>query len=338
MRLEEIAHAGFHRVVVARDPDAQYVGVIAIHDVSRGPALGGTRLLPYPSEAHAIADALRLAEAMTLKSNFAGLPFGGGKATIVEPSGAYDRAALLRAHGRAVEALGGEYITGEDVGTTPQDFPFMRAETTYVLPITDQSIDSAWATARGVFRAIQGAVAFVWSTDDLSARDVVVQGCGATGKELIRDLVRRGATVRAADVVDAKAADCAALGARIVRPEDAPRESCEIFAPCALGGTLTTHVAAATTARVVAGSANNQLSQPGVADVLHGRGVLWVPDFVANAGGVIAAAPDLIGWSRERTLECIDAIQAAVFALAVESARAGESLLSCALRRARHPG
>lgn len=334
MQIEELKQPGFHRVVIARDPDARYVGVIAVHDVSRGPALGGTRLLPYASEAHALADALRLAEAMTLKSSFAGLPFGGGKATIVEPAGPYDRAALLHAHGRAVDALGGEYITGEDVGTTPNDFPFMRAATPHVLPISDESIDSAWATARGVLRALQGAAAFVWSTDDLSGRDIVVQGCGATGKELIRELSARRASLRASDVVQTKADDCAALGARIVRPEDATSEACEIFAPCALGGTLTPAMAAQTSARVIVGSANNQASEHGVVETLHARGVLWVPDFVANAGGVIAAAPDLIGWSRARTLECIDAIQAAVFALAGEAKQLNVSLLACALRRA----
>ena len=331
--LEELDTPGFHRVVVARDADARYEAVLAIHDIARGVAIGGTRLRSYRSLDDAIHDAQRLARNMTLKSAFADLPFGGGKAVIVEPKGAYDRAALLRAHGRAIESLGGDYITAEDVGTTPDDLIHVRAETSNVVEITDESIDSAWATARGVLRAIEGATQALFDLPGLEERVVAVQGCGATGRRLTEDLISLGAAVLVADTIVDRAAACEQLGAQRRLPEEIVEVACDIFAPCALGGVLTAGVARSIRARVVAGSANNQLADLAVDDILFSRGVAFVPDFVANAGGVIAATPELLGWSKDRAIDRIDGIQRVVGFLAAESVDRGRSMLQCAMER-----
>ncbi len=335
LQLTEIPQQGFHRVVLARDVQARYTGVIAIHSITRGPALGGTRLRHYRSAADAVIDALLLAENMTMKSAFAALPFGGGKAAVLAPSGPFNREELLHAHGRAVEALGGEYVTAEDVGTTPADLKDIRATTTHVLELSEQSIDSAWATARGVLRAIEGAAEHVWGSAVLEARDVVMQGCGATGRALAAELLARKANIRASDVVATQAERCRQMGAQIVAPETALELRCDILAPCALGGGFDDASAETVDARIIAGSANNQLVHDGVAVRFAARGITFVPDFVSNSGGVIAACPELLGWTADRAIAKIDAIRSGVVELLAEADARRTTPQALALEKAR---
>jgi leucine dehydrogenase len=315
VQIDEVARPGYHRVIIARDPAAKYIGVIAVYSIARGPALGGTRFRQYTGEPAALRDALRLARGMTLKSAFARLPFGGGKAVVIEPEPPFDRDALFEAHGRAVDLVGGEYITAEDVGTSPADLDRIRRTTRHVVPIGPQSIDSAWATSRSVLRAIQGAAEHVWGGPELEAKRIVVQGCGATGARLTRSLLDRGARVSVADVASERVETCRALGATPIDARTAIGEPWDVLAPCALGGVFDRYTTRRVSSRIIAGSANDQLTRPRLADRLAARGVVFVPDFVANAGEVIAACPDLLGWSRADAVERIDAIRGEVLSL-----------------------
>lgn len=327
---------GFHRVIVGRDAEVGYHGIIAIHDIRRGPALGGTRMMAYESEDTAIRDVLRLAYGMSLKSAFAAMPFGGGKAVIMAPRSPADRAALLRAHGRFVNTLRGDFITGEDVGTTVADMTWVREETEHVLTESAVSVDSARTTALGVFRSMEGALRGMGGSSELRGRRVAIQGCGAVGSALCELLHDAGAELSLSDVVAERAESCAsAAHGRVVATDDILREPVDILSPCALGAILDARSVEAIRAPLILGAANNQLADDSVADRLHARGLRYVPDFVANAGGVIAAAPDLLGWTRAAVYERIDAMRDEVISLCEEAQRAGYTMLVVAMRRAR---
>ena len=304
-----LASMGHERLVYCSDPEASYRAVIAVHSTRRGPAMGGTRLWTYPDEDAAAHDVLRLARAMTFKAALAGLPLGGGKAVILHPAGAFDRERLFRAHGRFVDSFGGGFITAEDVGVTPADLAWVRRETPHVKGLADEAGDPAPFTARGVRRAIQAAAHERWGSDDLAGRKVALQGCGAVGAHLARELHERGANLVVADV-DAQRAQAVAqaTGARVVEADAVHREAAEVFAPCALGGVLNDVTIAELQAELVAGAANNQLGEARHGELLQERGVLYAPDYAANAGGLISGCIDILGWSREQALAKTDAI------------------------------
>lgn len=286
-----------------------YKGVVAVHDTTLGPALGGTRLWAYTGDEAASEDAIRLSRCMTYKNALAGLPFGGGKAVILSPGRGFDRRALFRAHGRFVETFRGRFITGEDVGTTPADMEYVREETPHVAGLAGGSGDPSPLTARGLMRAIEAAADFLWGSREVAGRVVTLQGCGSVGYHLARELSAAGARLKVTDLDAAKVQRVVEeFGAVAVEPEEVCGLDADIFAPCALGGVINETTIGRLKVKVVAGAANDQLRDARLAAELEARGILFVPDFVAGAGGVISGCTQLLGWSRERCREKVEAI------------------------------
>lgn len=310
MQLRETAVSGFERVVIGSDPSTGYHGIIAVHSTALGPAVGGTRFWMYDSEEQALTDALRLARGMTYKNALAGLPFGGGKSVILGDNRRTDREALFRAHGRLVESLGGQYITAEDVGTSTSDMNFVLLETKHVGGIAGQSGDPSPITARGVFRAMQAAAKFRWGTDDLKNKTIALQGCGHVGYHLGNWLYKTGAKLIVSDVDEERARKAASdFRATVSSTGAIYRVAADVFAPCALGAILNDVTIPQLRVEIVAGAANNQLADIRHAALLQDWNILYAPDYAANAGGVIwGLGIERMGWSRERTLEKVDAI------------------------------
>jgi leucine dehydrogenase len=306
---EKITHTGHEQVLIARDSATGYQGIIAIHNTSLGPAVGGTRFWNYASEEEALTDALRLSQGMTYKMAVAGLPFGGGKSIIIGNQATLDREALLRVHGRFVETLKGRYITAEDVGTSPADMEIVRLETHYVAGLLGGSGDPSPITARGVFRAIQASSKFVRDTDDLSGLTVALQGCGHVGYSLAKWLHEAGAKLIITDVnSDNVARVVDAFGAAAVQPGEIFRVPADIFAPCALGGIINDETIPKLKVQIVAGAANNQLLEERHGAMLRERNILYAPDYVANAGGILNGCIELLGWDAEHALRKVDGI------------------------------
>ena len=300
---------GHERVALCSDPEVGYRGIIAVHSTALGPALGGTRFWDYASDEEALVDALRLARGMTYKNALAGIPFGGGKSVIIGDNRTRERERVFRAHGRFVEIFAGSYITAEDVGTTPADMELCRAETRHAAGLAGGSGDPSPFTARGVLRAMQAAAKFRWGADSLAGRTVALQGLGHVGLYLARALRESGARLVVADV-DAGRARRAAdeLGARPVAPDEIYGVAADVFAPCALGGVLNDETLPQLKVEIVCGAANNQLLEARHGDALHARGILYAPDYAANAGGVINGCRELLGWTPERSGERVRAL------------------------------
>ncbi|GAA4804131.1 Glu/Leu/Phe/Val dehydrogenase dimerization domain-containing protein [Tomitella cavernea] len=286
------------QVVHMADAETGLRAIIAIHSTTLGPALGGTRFYPFPTEAAALDDALRLSLGMTYKSAVAGADLGGGKAVIIGDPAAVKTEALLGAYGRFVEALGGRYITAADVGTDASDLDVIGRHTDHVVGCTagvGGSGDSSYLTALGVYESMRAGARHVWGADGPGGLTVGVEGVGKVGSELVRMLVDAGADVVVTDV------NAAAVGAVLerfpgVRAADGlGGERIDVYAPCALGGTLTPGGVDGLDARLVCGSSNNQLSDACVDTLLATRGITWVPDYLANAGGLIQVAGERAG-------------------------------------------
>jgi valine dehydrogenase (NAD+) len=302
----EILSTAHEQVVFCRDPESGLKAIIAIHSTALGPALGGTRFYPYPSEDAAVADALRLSAAMSYKNSLAGLDLGGGKAVIIGDPNTDKTEALLRAYGRFVEALGGRYLTACDVGTYNADLDVVARETRYAHGRSEAyggCGDSSVLTAYGVFQGMRAAARHCWGSPSLAGRTVAVAGVGKVGSWLVGHLVDDGADVIVTDVDPAAVERLRARhpGVRAVADTDAliatPHD---IYAPCALGGALDEATVAVLPARIVCGGANNQLAAPGVAEQLRGRGILYAPDYLVNAGGVIQVEDERHGFSFAR--------------------------------------
>jgi leucine dehydrogenase len=303
------------RVVFCRDPQAGYRAVIAIHSTAAGPAVGGTRLWSYPREEDAVTDALRLSRGMTYKNVLAGLPLGGGKAVILAGEGTGNgqgREAMLRAHGRAIERLGGLFRTAEDVGTSPADMAILRRETRHVAGLpggSGGSGDPSPRTAHGVVRAMKAAALHSWGSDELAGRTVSIQGCGHVGYHLAVELSKMGVWLRVCDVDPERVYQVTTTtGAEGIPPDRIFSAKADLFAPCALGGILNAETIPRLRVKIVAGAANNQLRDGTDGDRLRERGILYAPDYVVNAGGVIGGAPELLGWSEDETPARIDGI------------------------------
>lgn len=324
MHVEEIPIAGYERVAYAEDPRAGYRAVIAVHSTALGTAIGGTRLWRYDSREEALTDVLRLARGMTYKNALAGLDAGGGKAVILAPQTIVDRAALFRAHGRFVAAFGGAFSTGEDVGTGPEDMGWIAEETPHVGGLAHGLGDPSPHTARGVFRAMQAATLHGWGTTGLDGLSVAVQGCGNVGRHLAGLIRQARADLVVADVDPARAERVAAeLGAEVVDPDGIYDEPEFVFAPCALGGVLNDATIPRLFARVVCGGANNQLLEPRHGAMLAGQGVLYVPDYLANAGGVIAGVGYMRGDDPAVTAARVEAIHDTTLAVLRMAAERG---------------
>lgn len=299
---EEMAARGHEQLVFWSEPAAGYRGVIAIHDTTLGPALGGTRLWGYASDAAAVTDALRLARSMTYKASIAGLDLGGGKAVILADGPDLDRECIFRAHGRAVESLGGRYITAEDVGTSVEDMDYVRMETDSVVGVRGGSGDPSPATAHGVYQGIRACARERYGDPSLEGRHVAVQGVGHVGYHLCADLAAEGVRLTVTDIDAERLRRVAAeFGATCVAPHEIYDVPADIFAPCALGAVVNDSTIGRLKVNIVAGSANNQLAEPRHGNALQERGILFAPDYVINAGGLINVYGELHGWSPERT-------------------------------------
>ena len=286
--------------------------IIAIHDTTLGPALGGTRFFPYESEGDAIVDVLRLAKGMTYKAACSGLDQGGGKAVIIGDPAELGSEGLFLAYGRFVDSLGGRYITAEDVGTTVPDMVVVSQVTEHVsgLPIEGGgSGDPSPATARGVVAALEAVALHLWGSRDLSGRRIAVKGVGKVGMSLVERLAARGCELVVADINEAATGEAAlSFGAKITSVEDIHAVDCDIFSPCALGAGLNPVTIPQLSCSAVAGSANNQLETPQDAIRIKTAGILYAPDFVVNAGGIINIAAASGGYSVGTAKDMIDRV------------------------------
>ena len=291
MLYESPSFKDHEQVTFVSDPQTGLKAIIAIHSTAAGPAVGGTRMYPYTSTDQALDDVLRLSYGMTLKNIMAGLPAGGGKSVIIGVPQCDKTPALLQAFGRSVEALGGRYICAEDVGTDANDMLEIHRSTNYVTGLSQgqaASGDPSPSTALGVFTGIQEAVAFQLDRSDLAGLRVGVLGLGNVGWRMCELLVRADVRLIVADVNRTKV-DIAVtqFGAQAVSPKELLTTEMDVFCPCALGGILTPESVAQLNTSVVAGAANNQLADENADIALYQRGILYAPDFVINAGGVI---------------------------------------------------
>jgi len=310
MQIRELSVPGYEKVVSGIDESAGYQGIVFIHSTALGPAVGGTRFWTYSNERDAITDGLRLSRGMTYKNALAGLPCGGGKSIIMRPEGQVDREGLFRVHGRLVDSLAGKYITAEDVGTSPADMEWVLKETKYVAGLQGRSGDPSPKTARGVFRSIQAAAKQVWKSDSLAGKTVAIQGCGHVGYYLAGELSRAGAKLLVADVDRSKVERVVQeFGATVASTDEILAAEVDVLAPCALGGIINDQTIPRFQVKIIAGGANNQLLEPRHGDALEGRGILYVPDYAANAGGVInGCCQEMLGWDETRTIAKIDEI------------------------------
>ncbi len=302
--MAELEH---EEVAFWRDRATGLRAIVAIHDTTLGPSLGGTRMYPYKTEQEALTDVLRLSRAMTYKCAGAGLDFGGGKAVIIGDPATDKSEPFLRAYGRFVETLGGRYITTTDVGTTVDDLNLISSETRFVTgtsPAYGGSGDTSILTGRTVFLGMKAAAQVAWGEPSLSGRTVAVQGAGKVGWHLMEALKDEGAALVVADVNQELARRAAAaFGARLVSVEKIYDVACDVFSPNALGGSINGKTVPRLHCRIVCGGANNQLETEADGDRLAERGILYAPDFIVNSGGVINVADEAhgrLGYRAER--------------------------------------
>lgn len=343
--LEGLSGYEHEDVVIVRRARSGLRTIIAVHSTLLGPSLGGARFYPYEDEAVALEDVLRLSRAMTEKAALAGLAQGGGKAVIIGDPTLVKTPDLLRDFADAVNSLDGRYVTAEDVGTSQDDMDLIRETTPFVAGTATSrggSGDPSSATALGVVLAMEAAAAHRWG-DDLKGRTVCVVGAGKVGEEVIRLLVQRRAVVLATDVNHDKADAAIRTGAnRLIDPSDAPRVTADILCPCALGALLTEHAVPNLHCAIIVGAANNQLARAQVADSLAAADILYVPDFLANAGGIINIAEEAHGYDRARAVKAVGQIRDTT-TLVLERAKersitplaAAEELVAKRLARAR---
>ncbi|HET6777700.1 MAG TPA: Glu/Leu/Phe/Val dehydrogenase [Gemmatimonadales bacterium] len=292
---------GHEQLLLSHDPSCGYFGIIAIHDTTLGPALGGTRFWQYESTDEAITDALRLARGMTYKSAVAGINLGGGKSVIIGDNKRADREALFRAHGRFIQTLGGRYITAEDIGTSPADMEYIKLETDHVAGLLGLSGDPSPVTGYGVYVGMKAAARVRWGSDSLTGKTVAVQGAGKVAHYLMQHLHAEKASIIVTDIdTDKVKRAVQEFAAKSVSPTAIYDQAADIYAPCALGATINDETLPRFKVQVIAGGANNQLAEDRHGDELERRGILYAPDYVINGGGVINVYGELHRWPVER--------------------------------------
>jgi glutamate dehydrogenase/leucine dehydrogenase len=309
---EAMRRYGHEQVIFNYDRATGLRAIIAIHDTTLGPALGGTRMWPYESEEAALYDALRLSQGMTFKAAAAGINYGGGKAVIIGDPATDKSEPLFRAFGRFVETLHGRFITGEDVGTDGHDFVHAAKETRHLVALPEAyggSGDTGDITALGVIQAMRAALQYRTGDPDLAGRRIAVQGLGKVGRRVVARAVEAGAEVVVADI-DPQAVGVVTAQYRVepVDPWSILEVPCDILSPCALGNVITRETVEQLRCAVVAGSANNQLAEESLGERLRARGILYAPDFVTNAGGLIQVADELSGYRSERVQHRVEAL------------------------------
>jgi valine dehydrogenase (NAD+) len=345
-QVDDVGHvAGHEQVTFCQDPQSGLRAIIAIHSTALGPALGGTRFYPYPSEDAALADVLNLSRAMTYKNALAGLDHGGGKAVIIGDPARLKSEALLRAYGRFVQSLGGRYVTACDVGTYSEDMDVIARECAYATGRTvanGGAGDSSELTALGVFQGLRAAAQHAWGSPSLAGRTVGIEGVGKVGRRLAGHLAADGARpviydTSAAAVAQTRAEHPAVTVAASRR--DLLASGLDVYAPCALGGSVDADTVAALagdTTRIICGGANNQLAYPSVQKLLTDSGILYAPDYVVNAGGVIQVADERHGFSFERARARAEQIFGSVARLLAAADEAGVPPAVAADRLAEH--
>lgn len=304
---EQISTSKHEQIVFCNDPETGLKAIIAIHNTVLGPALGGTRMWTYRNEHEALNDVLRLSRGMTYKAAVSGLNLGGGKAVIIGDSRKDKSEALYRKFGRFVNSLGGKYITAEDVGTSTRDMEYIAMETKHVTGLPESmggGGDPSPVTAYGVYMGMKASAKFTWGQDKLSGRKVLVQGVGHVGENLVRHLTEEGAIVYISDINEEQLKRISSqYNAEVVKPEDIFDFNMDIYAPCALGATLNTENINRLKCAIVNGAANNQLADESVhGPMLVEKGIVYAPDFVINAGGLINVYSELISYNRQRAL------------------------------------
>ena len=304
----QIEAKSHEQILVCSDPKVGLKAIIAIHNTTLGPALGGTRMWPYKTEQEAIRDVLRLSRGMTYKAAVAGLNLGGGKAVLIGDPKKHKTEALFRTYGRFVEGLGGRYITAEDVGIEVRDMEWVRMETKYVTGISRAlggSGDPSSVTALGTFMGMKACAKRVYGSDSLAGKKISVQGAGHVSYYLVKLLVQDGAKVFVSDIFPEKLKRFVDdFNVEVVPAEDIYNIDVDIFSPCALGGILNADTIPQLKCAIVAGSANNQLDDEAVhGQMLLDRNILYAPDYVINAGGLINVANELEGYNQERAHE-----------------------------------
>jgi len=310
---DAIGSRGHEELIFGNDPASGLKSIIAIHSTALGPALGGTRFYPYPTEEEALEDVLRLSQGMTLKAAAAGLDLGGGKAVIIGDPRTKKTERLWRAFGRAVDSLGGRYITAEDVGTDTGDMNMVRRETRWVVGVAVEeggSGDPSPFTARGVAASMRAVSRFLWETDDLAGRTVAVMGVGKVGSSLVSRLVKVGAKCVVADTYPPaiEAIQKKHPAVKVASVDEISSTECDIFSPNSLGGVLNEKSIAELRCAAVVGAANNQLATEIDAKRLMSRHILYAPDFVVNAGGLINVSDEIHGYNADRARARVDRI------------------------------
>lgn len=300
------------QLILCSNRQAGLKAVIAIHDTTLGPALGGCRMWTYESDEEAIEDALRLARGMTYKAAAAGLNFGGGKTVIIGDPAKDKSEALFRSLGIYIEALGGRYITAEDVGTTVEDMEVIRLETRYVTGISTSrggSGDPSQVTAYGIYRGMKACLEEAFGESSLKGRTVAIQGAGHVGYHLAELIFKEKGKIYVSDINDkALGRVINQFGAIPVHPDEIYQVSCDIFSPCALGSILNDDTIPQLRCKIVAGSANNQLDEERHGRLLYKKGIFYAPDYVINAGGLINVADELEGYNHARALKAASKI------------------------------
>lgn len=302
----------YEQLIFCQDKTSGLKAIIAIHDTTLGPALGGTRMWNYATEEEAIEDALRLAKGMTYKNAAAGLNLGGGKTVIIGDPLKDKNEEMFRAFGRFIQGLNGRYITAEDVGTTVADMDLIHEETNYVTgisPAFGSSGNPSPVTAYGVYMGMKAAAMEAFGSDSLEGKKVAVQGVGNVAYKLCEYLHKEGAILTVADINQASV-DRAVneFGAKQVDVSEIYSQDVDIFAPCALGAIINDETIPQLKAKVVAGAANNQLKEARHGDTLHEMGIVYAPDYVINSGGVMNVADELNGYNRERAMKRVEGI------------------------------
>lgn len=312
LTLEKMYSMGHEEVVFVQDKSCGLKAIIGIHDTTLGPALGGTRLWPYASEEEALVDVLRLSRGMTYKNAISGLNLGGGKAVIIaDPKNKSE--ALFRSFGRFIESLNGRYITAEDVNTNVEDIEHIFTETNHVTGVSlanGGSGNPSPYTALGVFRGIEASVTKVFGSRDLKGKTIALQGAGSVGFELSKLLNEVGANIIFTDVNEKNIQRMkdAFSNAKFVAPNEIFGVACDIYTPCALGASINDETIPQLKAKIVCGAANNQLKEDRHGLILKEKGILYAPDYLVNAGGVMNVSIEFEGWADSKSRRMVDTI------------------------------
>ncbi len=344
---DQIKAEGHEQLVVCSDASSGLQALIAIHNTSLGPALGGCRMWPYASFNEALSDVLRLSRAMTYKAAVSDLPLGGGKSVIWGDPRKNKSRALLDAFAKQIDSLNGRYIVAEDVGISLGDIEVIRESTPHVSGFSLEkggSGDPSPATAYGVFCGMKACLEEVYGNASFTGKRVAIQGMGKVGSALAKLLHEAGASLYVSDMDPERVAHAIRLyGADPIHGHEVYRAECDIFAPCALGGIINSRSIKSFACRIIAGAANNQLKEMSVVDELSSRDILYAPDYVLNAGGLINIAEELSGYDQPRAYEKIAKIydrMKMVFALSktesISTAKAAESLAERRLKKGKH--